>query len=86
MGHTSTFLILNNFNQDCCSDVVFLCETMLLASKIEGVKTNVRLNNYFALDKVGRGDGIAALCKDEVKCTIDNYFTHHIDLIVEGDR
>lgn len=64
----------------------FWLETLLLASQMETIKRSVRFMNCFSRDRVSRGRGIAVLWKKQVKCTILNYYTHHIDLIVKGSN
>jgi hypothetical protein len=62
--------------------VIFLCETLVHANKIEEVRIRLGFDASFAVDKIGRSGGLAVLWKHPFDCNLINFSTNFINLEV----
>ncbi|XP_042966793.1 uncharacterized protein LOC122300311 [Carya illinoinensis] len=65
--------------------IMFLIETLLVTSKLEGVRKRVGLENCFGVDPVGRSGGLAMLWSGDLVVEIQNYSRWHINAWVENE-
>jgi exonuclease III len=63
-------------------EVIFLCETLVHANKIEETRVRLGFDASFAVDRIGRSGGLAVLWKHPFVCHIINYSTNFINLEV----
>lgn len=55
------------------------------ANKIEEVKRRINFHGCFAVDREGRGGGVAVLWKENFNCCITSYSSNYIDMEVVDD-
>ncbi|MCH80906.1 replication protein A 70 kDa dna-binding subunit, partial [Trifolium medium] len=60
-------------------DAIFLCETLVHSNKIEELRCLLGFDNCFAVDREGRGGGVALLWRSSLCCSITNYSSNHIN-------
>ena len=65
--------------------VVFSFETLVNSNKIESLRVKLGFQNALAVDRLGRGGGVAVLWKDMEKCRVMSFSNHHIDLEIEDE-
>lgn len=61
-------------------DFVFLSETLVEKKEIEELVDKFGFSDFFAVDKVGQGGGLAALWKRSVNCTVVGHSNNYIDV------
>lgn len=61
-------------------DFIFLSKTISLGSKIELLCIKFSFAKCFAVDCIGRSDGLAVLWKSHVPCQVSGYSQNHIDI------
>ncbi|CAN0827212.1 hypothetical protein LINGRAHAP2_LOCUS917 [Linum grandiflorum] len=64
-------------------DIVFLSETFVGRSRIEGIKARYDFEGCLVVDNIGHSGGLAVLWKDKVKVTLKFFHRHFIDMEVE---
>ncbi|CAJ2655005.1 unnamed protein product [Trifolium pratense] len=64
-------------------DAIFLCETLVHRNKIEELRILLGFENCFAVDREGRGGGVALLWKSTIHCNITNYSSNHINVEID---
>ncbi|MCH82637.1 endonuclease/exonuclease/phosphatase family protein [Trifolium medium] len=64
------------------ADVIFLCETLVHANKIEEVRVRLGFDASFAVDRVGRSGGLAILWKHPFDCNLINFSSNFINIEV----
>ena len=65
--------------------VVFLFETLVSNNNIESLRVKLGFQNALAVDRLGRGGGVAVLWKDLEICRVMSFSNHHIDLEIEDE-
>ncbi|KAF5450043.1 hypothetical protein F2P56_030424, partial [Juglans regia] len=60
--------------------VVFVMETKLQVSRLEGIRRRLRMEGCFGVDLHGRGDGLALFWKEEGMVDILNFSQRHISV------
>nr|DAD38904.1 TPA_asm: hypothetical protein HUJ06_013226 [Nelumbo nucifera] len=66
--------------------VIFLIETLVHVNKIEEIRIQVGFAGAFAVDREGRGGGIAFLWKAPNMCSLLDYSNNHINVQVCDDE
>lgn len=79
----SAVLTLKNLVRTYRPEVIFLYETLVLASKIEEVRRRIRFYCCFAVDRDDRGGGVGILWRSSIKYEITNSSLHHINVDVD---
>ena len=64
---------------------MFLFETLVNSNKIESLRVKLGFNNAMAIDREGRGGGMAVFWNVMEKVTILSFSQHHIDLDIEDE-
>jgi exonuclease III len=68
-------------------DALFLSETLVFRNKIEEFRCILGFENCFAVDRQGRGGGLALFWRNSLKCSITNFSQNHINVEVDdGSR
>lgn len=76
-----TVQVLNDLVRDRNPDVLFLIETISVASKVEELRIKLGFSQCFSVDRVGRSGGLAVFWKSVVECNISRYSQNHVDLV-----
>jgi exonuclease III len=66
--------------------VIFLCETLVHANKIEDIRVRLGYDGAFAVDKIGRSGGLAYLWKHPFEGYLINYSTNFINLEIRNQH
>lgn len=61
---------------------VFLSETLSFSNKIDEIRVKFGFSSSFAVDRVGRGGGLAILWKPCVKCSVLESSSNFIDVCI----
>ena len=64
-------------------DVLFLCETLVHANKIEEIHIRLGFEEAFIVSGIGRSGGLAILWRHPLKCNILSYSQNFINVVVE---
>ena len=64
--------------------LIFLCETKLRSGQVQEVCRQLGVENFFAVDKVGKSGGLAIMWNAELTVQINSYNRHHIDFLVQN--
>ncbi|KAF5449972.1 hypothetical protein F2P56_030362 [Juglans regia] len=86
LGNPQTVQNLLLLVKDKTPNVVFLMETKLVASKVEGIKRRLGWEGCFVVDPMGRKGGLALLWCKEKEVEILNYSQHHINAMVRSEE
>ncbi|MCH81372.1 endonuclease/exonuclease/phosphatase family protein, partial [Trifolium medium] len=62
------------------SDVMILYETLINSNRTNELRQVLGFDSCFAVDREGRGGGVAVFWKNELGCTITNFSTNHVDI------
>lgn len=81
VGNPRTVRALHDLLKDRNPNFLFLVETISFASKIETLRIRFGFDHYFAVDRVGRSEGLALFWKRPFQCEILGYSQHHIDVV-----
>jgi exonuclease III len=85
LGYPSAVPSLRDRIRNHKPDIVFICETLCHANKIEEVRRIVGYEACFAVDREGRSGGLAMLWKNNNICEIQNYSRSFINVIVKAN-
>lgn len=86
MGHPSAVPSLRDLVRSHKPDVMFLCETLCHANKIEDITRILGFESCFTVDRHGRSGGLAMLwCKNST-CEILNYSQNYINMLIHEER
>jgi hypothetical protein len=66
--------------------VLFLLETKLDCSRMEGVRIKLGFDNVFSVPSLGRSGGLALLWKNEAERGYSKFSQHHIDAHVDSQQ
>ena len=66
--------------------LVFLIETKLVVSEMEGIKSKLDQQQGLVVPSVRRGGGLALLWRNSTKVDVQTFSPHHIDVIVTDDH
>lgn len=66
--------------------VVFLCETRLMAAKMNCISMTLGLDNCLDIDLVSFWSGLALLWKKKAQVVVISYSTHHVDVIAKIEK
>ena len=80
------FLALRKILQMHGPHLVFLCETKLMTSQMNGVCNKLNYENYFAVSSIGRGGGLAMLWNSDTNVQVQSFSKHHIDVEIQMDN
>nr|DAD46191.1 TPA_asm: hypothetical protein HUJ06_004421 [Nelumbo nucifera] len=75
---------VRDFRELICSrkpDVIFLFKTLVHVNKIEEIRIQISFVGAFAMDREGRGGGIAFLWKNPNICSLLDYLNNHINVL-----
>ena len=67
------FLALKKILQMNGPHLVFLCETKLMTSQMNGVCKKLNYENCFAVSRTGRGGGLAMLWNSETNVQVKSF-------------
>lgn len=82
LGNSRTVHVSGDLIKDRKPDFLFLSETLVMNNKLKELSVKFGFKNYFAVDRVGRGGGLAVMWKPNVACKVDNYSQNHINVIM----
>jgi exonuclease III len=85
LGHLSAVPSLRDLIRLHKPDIIFLCETLCHANKVEELRRNINFDSCFAVDREGRGGGLALMWKQEKSCEIQNYSKNFINVIIKDN-
>ncbi|XP_074341995.1 uncharacterized protein LOC141679392 [Apium graveolens] len=80
LGNLRTVRILGDLIKSLNPAFVFLSETLVDKGTIAELCLKPRFADFFAVDKVGRGGGLAVLWKHTVECKIMDHSNNHINV------
>lgn len=63
-----------------------MCETKLTPMQMSEVSKRLRIESYFAVNRNGKGGGLAMLWNDSVNVNINSFSSHHIDANVQSEE
>lgn len=78
MDNPRAVLTLRDLLRTYQPDVIFLCETLVHANKIEEIRVRLGFDASFAVDRIGRSGGLA----QPYECQMLNYSTNFINVEV----
>lgn len=81
LGNFRTVRALNDLVRGHKPDILFLCETISVATKIEKFRVKFKYDYCFSVDRVGRSGGLAVFWRNYSEVSVDNYSQNHIDLV-----
>lgn len=80
LGNSRTVRVLGDLIHERKPDILFLSETISVASRIESFRVKFKFDQCFSVDKVGQGGGLAIFWRSNVKCQVSGYSQNHIDI------
>lgn len=80
VGNLRTVRILGNLIKSLNPTFLFLSETLVTSSTIAELCDKFGFADYFAVDKVGRGGGLAVLWKQTMSCKIMDSSNNYINV------
>lgn len=86
LGSPRTVRVLKDLVKNRKPSLVFLIETLSFANKVEEIKTRLRFDRCFSVDRVGRSGGLAVMWKSSFSCEISSFSRNHINVnVFEND-
>ncbi|MCH80235.1 hypothetical protein A2U01_0001001 [Trifolium medium] len=82
LGNSSAVPTIRDLVRKYKVDVIFLCETLVHANKIEEIRVGLGFDAFFAVDRIGRSGGLAILWRQPFVCNLINYSTNFINMEV----
>lgn len=82
LGNSRAVRVLRDLVKTHKPDLLFLSETLVNGNKIRELSGNLGFADYFSVDRIGRGGGLALLWKKTITCYIDNSYANHIDMVM----
>jgi len=82
LGNPSAVPTLRDLARKYRLDVLFLCETLVHANKIEEIRIRLGFDAAFAVDSIGISGGLAILWKHPFGCNLINYSHNFINMEV----
>jgi len=61
-------------------DVIFLCETLVHANRIEEIRNKLGFDPSFVVNKIGRSGGLEVLWKHPFDCNLITYSSNFINM------
>lgn len=83
LGNPLTFLALKKILKRVKMEIVFLCETRKVVSKMEVNSRNLGYECCLVVGRTGTGGGLALMWRQEVDLYVRSYSLHHIDAIIK---
>lgn len=80
LGNLSTVRILGDLIKSHNPMLVFLSETLVDATVVTDLSLKFGFVDCFAIDRVGRGGGLAVMWRHNVDCRVVSHSNNHIDL------
>ncbi|XP_074376806.1 uncharacterized protein LOC141718321 [Apium graveolens] len=80
LGNPRAVRVLRDLVKSRKPDFLFLSETLSFSSRINELCSSLGFMHSFAVDRVGRGGGLAIMWRSTVSCTISSSSTNHIDV------
>lgn len=84
LGHPRTVQILLQLVQNKKPSFVFLIETLSYKNKLESLKSKLRFDGLFVVDRVGRSGGLALFWNTNNQIKLVKYGRNFIDVEVEA--
>jgi len=85
LGHPDAVPSLRDLIRHHKPDIIFLCETLCHANKIEEIRQSVGYEACFSVDREGRSGGLSLLWKKERFFEIQKYSRNFINVIVKEE-
>lgn len=73
LGSPRTVRVLCDLVKDRSPDVLFLSETISVASKVESLRIILGFSQCFSVDRVGNGGELAVFWKNSARCQIASF-------------
>ncbi|XP_019160043.1 PREDICTED: uncharacterized protein LOC109156647 [Ipomoea nil] len=88
LGNSMAVHVLLGFVNKYKPDILFLCETLSNASKMEQVRIKLKYENCLTVEATRRGGGLALLWNGGLDVEVVGYSNHYIDTVVRqnGNR
>lgn len=83
LGNSRAVRVLRDILRSHQPNFLFLSETLSVGSKIAELSLKLGFSNFFAVDKHGRGGGLAAMWKHTMVCQVVGSSQNHIDVAVK---
>lgn len=80
-----TCLAIKKILQQHRPQIFFCCKTKMRARQISSVCRNFNFGNYFVVDRIGMGGGLALFWNSKVHVHMKSYSLHHIDAVVYNE-
>jgi hypothetical protein len=82
LGNPSAVPTLRDLARKYRLNVLFLCETLVHANRIEEIRVRLGFDASFAVDKIGRSGGLAIFWKHPFDCNLVNFSQNFINMEV----
>ena len=82
MGNLCAVRILGDLIKSHKPSLLFLSETLVTGESIAELCSKFGFSDYFAVDRVGQGGGLAVFWRNNFSCKIVNSSSNHIDVHV----
>ena len=78
LGHQKEILVLKDLVQLFKPDILFLCETIMNANKIEELTVKLAFQSTFVVDKEGGRQGLGLFSQENLECNIMSHSTNFV--------
>lgn len=82
LGNPSAVSSIRDLVRAYHPNVIFLCETLVHANRIDEIRARLGFDGAFAVDRVGRSGGLALLWRHLFDCRILNFSSNFINVEV----
>lgn len=82
VGNARAVRSLKDLVKSCKPNILFLLETLSERDRIKKLCTKLGFDNFWSVDCVGRGGGLALFWDKSVQCTVFDSDSNHIDVHV----
>ena len=83
VGSSCTVRVLKEMIKSHKPDLLCLSETLADSNKISALASKLGYANFFAVDKQGRGGGLALFWKHNLVCNVFDSSNNHIDVVIK---
>lgn len=85
LGKPRTVRVLKDILKSHKTDLPFLYKTLVEGNKTEALSSKIGSGNFYSVDRLGSGGGLAVVWRQNMLCIVDNLSQNHVDInIKEG--
>ncbi|KAL9437109.1 hypothetical protein AB3S75_023031 [Citrus x aurantiifolia] len=85
LGNARTFLPFQKILKQQRPLILFVCETKLTTKQMYETSRKLKIDNYLAVNRNGKGGGLAMLWYNEANVHVTSYSNHHVDAWVQRE-